>query len=267
MIMDDLSLTEQLASVEDQIVEALRILKTGQPFLGLDKLEARRDSLKEQIAFDMQVEQALAATNEDYMDRVGIFAFGSIISNPGKEIEAATDLILNGIESDFLVEFARQSSSRGGAPTLAPVLKGGARVKGSIFVLKAGVSIGAAKNILLRRESHRVGAAVEYFDDMPPEWMTIQSSGCSASVGTVLYAKMKANLLGASPADLADRAIKSVSKCPRCKISGLRKDGIQYLADVIGSGLGTPLMPAYLAAILSRLGVSDLQQALAATET
>ncbi len=67
----------------------------------------------------------------------GIFGFGSLISDPGEELIAAT-ASRRELETSFAVEYGRSSNTRGGAPTLVPVATGGAKVKAAVFVLKEG---------------------------------------------------------------------------------------------------------------------------------
>ena len=55
---------------------------------------------------------------------IGILAYGSLIDDPGFEIKGLISKKLNGILTPFKIEFARCSSSRGGAPTLVPVQNG-----------------------------------------------------------------------------------------------------------------------------------------------
>lgn len=67
----------------------------------------------------------------------GILAYGSVISNPGKEIEQAMigcNGQIIGAFTPFLVEFSRKSSTRGNAPTLVPYACG-KRVMGRVFVM------------------------------------------------------------------------------------------------------------------------------------
>ena len=59
---------------------------------------------------------------------LGILAFGSLIDNPGAEIEAALVGRKLKIRTPFGVEFARSSTKRGGAPTLVPMEQGGTPV-------------------------------------------------------------------------------------------------------------------------------------------
>lgn len=84
---------------------------------------------------------------------VGILAYGSLINEPGIELE---QLIVNRIncETPFEVEFARLSKTRGNAPTLIPVKEGeGSKVPAQILVLKEGTALKEAHDILWRRET------------------------------------------------------------------------------------------------------------------
>lgn len=55
--------------------------------------------------------------------RIGILAYGSLIKEPGVEIEP---LIVERIptQTPFMVEYARLSQSRGGGPTVIPHTSG-----------------------------------------------------------------------------------------------------------------------------------------------
>ena len=66
------------------------------------------------------------------MPSVGILAYGSLIEDRGPEIAAAKARIEPGVRTPFKVEFARTSSTRGGAPTLVPVSIGGEHVLAGI---------------------------------------------------------------------------------------------------------------------------------------
>ena len=90
-------------------------------------------------------------------DTVGILAYGSLISNPGDEIKAATSETRTGVTTPFRVEFARSSQGRGDAPTLVPVEKGGACVEARIFVVSRTEC--DAADILYRREINKVGSS------------------------------------------------------------------------------------------------------------
>lgn len=87
------------------------------------------------------------------MARIAILAFGSLIDEPGKEIGPLIRERIDGVRTPFPIEFARSSSTRGGAPTLIPVDVDGARVNGFLFVLDSAVSLAEAKTLLWRRET------------------------------------------------------------------------------------------------------------------
>lgn len=96
------------------------------------------------------------------MRKIGVFAFGSLINDPGKELKNAT-VRRTKAETPFAVEYARSSrSTRGGAPTLVPVTVGGAKVKAVIFVLRDSISEQEAANILSRRETQNIGSGMSY---------------------------------------------------------------------------------------------------------
>ena len=96
------------------------------------------------------------------VNSVGILAYGSLIDDPGCEIKAVISCKLKGVQTPFNVEFARRSSTRGGAPTLVPVEEGGAPVKAVILVLEEQVSVDQAKDMLHRREIHQVCGKQSY---------------------------------------------------------------------------------------------------------
>lgn len=81
---------------------------------------------------------------------VGILAFGSLIANPGWEIEEAIVGRKTGVLTPFSVEFARESGKHSGAPTLVPVTVGGSPVKAHILMLN--ISEQDAKDRLWRRD-------------------------------------------------------------------------------------------------------------------
>lgn len=75
------------------------------------------------------------------MSKVGILAYGSLIEEPGKEIEPLICERRDRIETPFSIEFARSSSTRDGAPTVVPVETGGSPVDATILVLDVGVRL------------------------------------------------------------------------------------------------------------------------------
>jgi len=64
---------------------------------------------------------ALHVSGGHRMGSIGILAYGSLIEEPGKEIEPLIRERRKGIKTPFSIEFARSSSTRDGAPTLVPV--------------------------------------------------------------------------------------------------------------------------------------------------
>ena len=66
---------------------------------------------------------------------LGILAFGSLIEDPGAEIEAVLVGRKPNVWTPFCVEFARGSIKRGGAPTLVPVERGGTPVLAQILLV------------------------------------------------------------------------------------------------------------------------------------
>src|SRR3954454_12930392 len=88
---------------------------------------------------------------------IGILAYGSLIDDPGAEIASATKKTTRDVLTPFPIEFARSSKTRGGAPTLVPVERGGARVSAVIYGV--GTNERLAADMLYRREIHKVGSA------------------------------------------------------------------------------------------------------------
>ena len=86
---------------------------------------------------------------------IGILAYGSLIKEPGPEIEP---VIIKRIptQTPFPVEFARLSIGRGGGATVVPHTSG-IPVRAEILVLEPGVSFEEARNRLWRRETRKVG--------------------------------------------------------------------------------------------------------------
>jgi hypothetical protein len=66
--------------------------------------------------------------------KVAILAYGSVIDDPREEIRAATIGMLD-CTTPFNIEYARQSRTRKGAPTLVPVEEGGAQVSAKLILL------------------------------------------------------------------------------------------------------------------------------------
>jgi len=84
---------------------------------------------------------------------VGILAFGSLIDDPGPEIEAAIIGRKLNVRTPFGVEYARSSVTRRGAPTPVPLPKGGTPVTAQILLVN--FSEREAKESLWRREINK----------------------------------------------------------------------------------------------------------------
>ncbi len=197
------------------------------------------------------------------MSSVGILAYGSLIDDPGEEIES---LIARRIEEDvvtpFNVEFARKSSVRDGAPTLIPVDKGGTHIRAVILVLKDSVSVRRAKDILWRRETAKIGTSRTY--DPPPNptknTVLIEELESFLGIDKVLYTRIGSNIRCLTPRRLAELAIKSA----RAKAGARGRDGINYLLKAKSNGIETPFMPDYENKILKKTGTKSLEEALGA---
>src|SRR5262245_1570413 len=187
---------------------------------------------------------------------VGILAFGSLIDEPGPEIEEATTSRITGIFTPFGVEFARSSVTRAGAPTLVPLPSGGL-VPAELLVLK--VPEQEAKDRLWRREIRRIGQGGHYrHSERPgPNTLIIDTYPNFGGVAIALAARFPANIAPLTAHELARLAIASA----RHLDNGL--DGITYLMNTKRKGIVTPLSPEYEAEILHRTGTEALQAALA----
>jgi hypothetical protein len=192
---------------------------------------------------------------------VGILAYGSLVGDPGSEIDEVRTETIEGLLTPFPVEFARQSGkTRGGAPTLVPY-EGGAPVRAQLFVVNT--SIDDATNRLYRRETRKIGTGerYEHSDSPGPNKVTIKRLGPFAGIDVVLYAQIGANIDDLGARTLAALAIASVGKAEE----GL--DGISYLMDAIANGIETPLTSAYAEAVTRECGANDLPGALAKART
>lgn len=187
--------------------------------------------------------------------KLGLLAYGSLVGEPGPELEEVTKEIIEHIVTPFPVEFARLSTSRSKAPTLVPVKEGGAQVPAVIFVMDT--TLEDAEHRLWRRETRKTGNYMRP-DEPNDNTVTVERLRNFAGVETVLYTRIGANIW---PADrtavfLAKAAIDSAKK----RKDG--KDGITYLRDALANGLVTPLSAPYEAEILKRVGVDTLDEAI-----
>lgn len=187
---------------------------------------------------------------------VAILAYGSLLSDPGVEIERALTKKIMGVTTPFNIEFARSSRGRGNAPTLVPVADAGAQVKGHLFLLN--VHIEEAVDILYRREIDKVGSGRRY---SPPPKMTentvvVKQLSDFSGVDTVLYTDIAANIEPLTPARLAQLAVDSVAKADP------GRDGINYLISAKENGIRTALSDNYEAEILRQTDCGSLEEAL-----
>jgi len=189
---------------------------------------------------------------------IGILAYGSLIDDPGCEIEAVISHKLEGVQTPFRVEFARSSCKRGGAPTLVPVEQGGEHVKAVIMILQEQVSIDEAKHMLWRRETNQVCSSKSYkhSPNPGPKTVCIKELRQFHSIRIVLYTSIQPNIDGLTPRELAGRAIDSVGKTER------GRDGISYLINAKSNGIRTPLMQGYEEEIKKQTRAKSLEEAL-----
>jgi hypothetical protein len=192
------------------------------------------------------------------MPYVGILAYGSLIEDPGPEIAAAKARVETDVQTPFKVEFARTSTTRGGAPTLVPVRAGGGRVRAQIIVLKNTVSENEARDLIWRRETRRIGSGRRYVhpDNPGPNTTVVRNAGAMWGIDTVFYTEIGANITPLTATELARLAIRSVGEAT----PGM--DGISYLIDALGRGLTTPLSGRYEAEIKRMVGAASLKEAL-----
>lgn len=189
------------------------------------------------------------------MGRVGILAFGSLIEDPGAEIEKVLERRIEDVQTPFHVEYARASNNRGGAPTLVPVNTGGAPVDAVILVLGDDVGVGDATNMLWRRETRKEGS-YPVRDSYDLNEVEIKSLNNFHNIDTVLYTSIGATIAEPSAEGLACRAIESVKKAKP------GQDGISYLESAMRQGIKTPLTDDYKASVLAKTSAASLAEAL-----
>jgi hypothetical protein len=194
------------------------------------------------------------------MRSLGILAYGSLIEDPGPEIEAAGARIVSSLTTPFKVEFARKSRSRGGAPTLVPVAHGGAHLPAEIIVLKEHISEEEAQNLIWRRETRQIGTGKSYVAKKHPgaDTTVVRRIGNVGGIEIAFYTQIGANIDPLTSAELARLAIESVAKADP------GRDGISFLMAALRRHVQTPLSNAYREEILHRVGVSTLAEALEA---
>ncbi|MGB3683110.1 MAG: hypothetical protein WA990_11560 [Rubrobacteraceae bacterium] len=191
---------------------------------------------------------------------IGILAYGSLGGDPGVEIGPLVVEKIEGVETPFRVEFVRESKTRDGAPTLAPVSEGGAAVYAGILVLQNSVSEHEATDILWRRETRKEGSEQRY---NPSSEVTVRRLENFEGLDVVLYVEVHANITTPDPRNLAELATRSA----RSDAGRKEKDGITYLMNAKKNGVETLLMPGYEEEILRLTGADTLEQAHAKLTT
>ena len=190
---------------------------------------------------------------------IGILAFGSLITDPGWEIEEFTAEVIPGVETPFPVEYARRSTSRAGAPTLVPVPpEYGCPVQAQIIMLKKDIPLQLARDMLYRRELNRPGDLNKPYPTrlcQKPNRVVIVELSEFAGLERVLYTRLGVNFPeivdptfdGHEKPELLSVAARD-SLTEKTFFTG--RDGIQYLAAAIQNGINTPLTDIYRFAIM-----------------
>ncbi|HQS57741.1 MAG TPA: hypothetical protein PLU16_03215 [Gallionellaceae bacterium] len=195
------------------------------------------------------------------MASIGILAYGSLIDDPGIEIQPLIVEQRAGVETPFRIEFARSSSTRNGAPTVIPVENGGSSVLASILVLDKVVSLVAAEDLLWRRETRNECSESHYKRATKPNLnkVVVKLLHDLGGLDLVIYTSLGPNIEDLSPTKLADLAVSSA----RAKAGKEGTDGISYLLSLKRQGIATPLAPAYESEILRLTKTLTLESALA----
>lgn len=191
---------------------------------------------------------------------IGIMAYGSLISDPGIEIQNRLDRSISDVETPFPVEYARRSGSRNGAPTLVPVPPGRAGfVKGVVLVMKKYSHKDAIQNYLYRRELHAVGNKTKVYDhgiqSRRREAMLIESLPGFQDLELVYNTRFPINFgeILDPNRDIQEKAML-LARAARVSLSSEtylnRLDGIQYLLNNIDNSIITQLVISYMQAIL-----------------
>jgi len=189
---------------------------------------------------------------------IGILAYGSLIDDPGDELEKAIVTTLD-TTTPFVVEYGRKSINRGGAPTMTISVKGGANVNAKILVLDSNIDLKMAKDMLYRRELSIPDLTREYIEPgVNSLRMRIRSLSNFLNIETVIYADLPANIEPVTPEKLATLAIGSALT----DAGEQKRDGINYLKNNIGNGIVTPLTHGYVHEILKQTGTNSLEKAI-----
>lgn len=190
----------------------------------------------------------------------GILAFGSLIDDPGTELENLIVRKIANVETPFRVEYGRKSSERGNAPTLIPVEEGGSTVMATLLIISDKVEQGEIMNMLYRRELNKVGQDKKYFQrsNLTPNQLVIQQHKMIKWVRIALTANFGCNLEDVTAEHLACLAIESFNSYE----VDAGRDGIAYLGNNIKNGIITPLTEEYKNQILDRMDARSLEEIL-----
>lgn len=192
--------------------------------------------------------------------KIGILAFGSLIDDPGEELQSFIVERKGGVITPFNIEYGRKSSKRGNAPTLIPVSNGGQKVEATLLILKEGLTLDEVKDMLYRRETNNVGTNRIYTkrNQPNPNQLVIQEHTDLNDVQIYLTANYGCNLKEITPDILADLAIQSFNS----KEVERGRDGISYLNNNINNKIITPLTEGYRSAILKKMMANNLEEIL-----
>jgi hypothetical protein len=187
---------------------------------------------------------------------VAILAFGSLINDPGDELNSRIVLRLK-TQTPFPIEYGRYSGTRGGAPTLVPH-QTGAPVAAEILVLDATVTVDEATDMLWRRERRKVGSDETYVEGTSTNSVLVRQFSEDPRVSAILYTDFHdaGKIPNPTAGELAEHAIHSVEAADE------GKDGITYLINAIKCGIETPLTRAYRDEILRQTNTPTLEEAL-----
>jgi hypothetical protein len=189
---------------------------------------------------------------------IGILAYGSLIDEPGDDLDAVIVRRIYDVETPFKVEFARSSQKRGGGPTLVPVEEGGAKVDAALLILDSEVPLLHAKTLLWWREKGEKKGIYTHPKNPRLNQVVVECLDQFAGLDTVLYARIGANIDTLDPHELAKLAINSVNS----EEGADGNDGISYLINAKNNHIVTPLMEGYEKRILELTSTTSLEDAL-----
>ena len=193
------------------------------------------------------------------MPRIAIFAFGSLIEEPGQELGRRIRDRVKRVQTPFAIEYARKSRKRGFGPTLVPVDEGGSSVNAVLLELDPVVGLDEAKDLLWRREIGNESSAERYKRPADPgtNQVLVECIEDFPDFDFVLYTRIGRNIDPLTPDHLAELAIRSARGAAGANCT----DGIRYLKSAMRQGISTPLTPRYAAAILRMTGAESLDEA------